>query len=492
MIDTTRVDNWSAVYDDDGKRIIVERAFLTVAIDIRTRVILAIVLSFDPPSILTLMACVKRIVRCKTALIAKYGKFKGATDGWGRPSTLILDNAWENVGLSLQVALEAAGINVEYAPVKTPQYKAYVERLFETLNTRLFHRLPSGIPEKPHVMAELGLNPRAKACRTVEWLEARIWDLVVTIYHVEKHDGIGMAPARAWLEQIKLRGRYTVDDVTVLDRFFGQAKKATLSASGVPVGGHRFHHGPTTTQLLDDLLRYDRQSRKKATGTVRVMVTIDQGDCSQVQVWNRRTRRHVMLPNVNAEFSRDLSWRDAKLIKEAADQENQAFHSDAEKDFQRARFSKSLEAGMRTEKFAKARRKTRTHQNFKGARLVAGDAIAVGAIAPSVTGLDQTELASVIPAQERAGSNILPKGVRRGGKKAMAAAASTRKRKAEAARKAQAPDPIPPSLAGTGPAQTAPSGFSGRSYDGALSLEQSLAFLNVLAAKNQGDSNGAR
>jgi putative transposase len=46
----------------------------------------------------------------------------------------VLDNDWTHVGISFQVWAEAMGIDVLYAPVKNPEYKAIGERIFRTIN----------------------------------------------------------------------------------------------------------------------------------------------------------------------------------------------------------------------------------------------------------------------------------------------------------------------------------------------------------------------
>src|ERR1019366_2609248 len=131
-----------------GTKVLVERPWLTLAIDVYSRMILGAVLTYQSPSVYSAMLCLRQVVRRKSFLIEKYGYYKGATDGWGAPKTVIADNAWEFVGMSFQVCCEAAGINVIWAPVKTPEFKAYAERAFGVINELVWHRLAEGIPLK--------------------------------------------------------------------------------------------------------------------------------------------------------------------------------------------------------------------------------------------------------------------------------------------------------------------------------------------------------
>jgi hypothetical protein len=137
------------------------------------------------------------------------------------------------------VCCEAAGIHVLWAPVKNPQFKAYVERAFLTLQELVWNRLDEGIPFKPTEMSQFGLDPMVKAAHTREWLSEKMWEAIVTLYHVEKHDGIDMAPARKWSEGLARAGRKTVDDVRALDKILGRSQTCLLTAEGITLNKNR-------------------------------------------------------------------------------------------------------------------------------------------------------------------------------------------------------------------------------------------------------------
>src|ERR1035437_5615325 len=123
-------------------------------------------------------------------------------------------------------------------------------------------------------MSALKLDPMIKAIHTREMLEDRLWRAIVTLYHVEAHAGIGMAPARKWREGINRAGRPTVDDVGQLDKVLGRIDRCVLTAEGIRLNNHRFHDQRITSELLDRLLRHakvrEQRKSKLATGTVRV------------------------------------------------------------------------------------------------------------------------------------------------------------------------------------------------------------------------------
>lgn len=398
LIDHTRVDAWAVVEDEYGRLVMTERPWLTLAIDVYSRMIVGAVMSFEPPSVYSAMLCLRQIVRAKEFLIERYGHHKGATDGYGKPTTIVMDNGWEFSGISMQSVCEGAGIHVMWAPVGTPKFKAIVERFFRTLNERVWHRLGSGIPFKPQVMQELGLDPRAKAIYRLDYLTARMWDGIVNTYHVEVHSDLNMAPAEKWTLGIQAKTRPTIDDVTALDGMLGNVWRGTLSAEGLSVNGQRFHEASTTSALLDNLLKYGaKKSQRKgfgSSGTVAVIAHWDRVDASYVHVWDFSRNVAVRLPNVDKHVhgiptvdgtpSQGLSWAVVDSIKEFAAKQNIAFHSPEEKAAARHAFYHRMPDDVAAMPFNLARHHAADFD--PGPRLVDGDTVLVREVPASAKG----------------------------------------------------------------------------------------------------------
>lgn len=440
IFDHTMIDAWARIVDQDGHPIFAERPWLVVAMDVRSRAILAAIITFEPPSLLTIMQAVKQVVRRKTFLIAQYGDHKGATDCYGKPDTVLVDNAWENTGRSFKACLENAGISVIWAPVFTPEYKSYCERFFKTLNDCIWHKLESGIPFKPHEMSLRKLDPKAKAELLIEQLQALVWDFIVTIYHVEVSNGIGCAPALEWRRFIRGGHRPMIDDVRSLDRLFGGVVTCQLTTRGITHEGHRFHDPRATTELLDSLLRFSKRGQQRrsslSTGSVMVTVTKDPSDCSYVEVSDFNRKRFVRLPNVDRNFSAGCDWHTARLVREHAEQENIAFHSDEEKAAARDAFRRKLEPKIKNLPYREARKLVPSHR--RELRLVPGDTIFEALVEPSVTGLESHDLPMNSAMRYRDDEGYPAKGHRRGGKKATRASLRGKRRAAAAKVEAEA------------------------------------------------------
>jgi putative transposase len=429
MLDHTRIDAWAVIFDENGTKVLVERPWLTLAVDVYSKMILGAVLTYEPPSVYSALRCLRQVVRKKDFLIQEFGDHKGATDGWGKPINVIVDNGWEWVGTSFQVCCEAAGIHVIWAPVKNPQFKPYVERAFGVLNANLWHRLESGIPFKPHEMTALGLDPRTKAVHTLEWLYSRMWHYIVTIYHVEEHGEKKHVPAKRWRDGLVAGdGRPTVDDVGELDKVLGRSEVCLLTTSGITFDTHRFHDREITSDLLDRLLRHAKKRKQRkgqSSGTVAVLCTWDPSDCSFIHVWDWVLKRNIRLPNWDRAYSKGLSWRTAQKIKNFAHEQNMLFHSDAEKHAARATYSRSLKENLPYVPFGQARKSA---GELAKPQLIAGDYVQQVAVSGPSTTAEAVDVPQVLPARNREGDRIPDKARRRGGAAATRASQKTRAR----------------------------------------------------------------
>jgi putative transposase len=445
MIDHTRCDAWAAVYDEGGKRVLIERPWLTLAIDCYSRMLLGAVLTYEGPSVYSAMRCLRQVVRNKKFLIEKYGYHKGATDGFGRPTTVIVDNAWEFTGLSFQVCCEASGIHVIWAPVKTGEFKTYAERAFGYLNELIWHRLDAGIPYKPQEMAARGLDPRPKAIQTIEWMYDRMWGGIVTVYHVEPHGEEKIVPAMRWREGLLAAdGRPTLDDVGEFDKLLGQSARCLLTAEGIRYDGERFHDRTVTTDLLNRLLRdAPKRGQRKglSSGKVFVLVTWDRGDASFVHVWDWSLRKNIQLPNWRREYSRDLSWHAAKQVQEFVRLKNLAFNTDAERHAARAAYDRSLHEQHPHLPFGQARKNA---AELSTPRLIDGEYADL--VKEPVSEIEKTvvDVPQTLPARERTDDRIPGLGVRRGGKDATEKSIRTRTRN-QARKLKEAKPPAEPS-----------------------------------------------
>lgn len=138
IIDQKRMD--VHICDPSG-RFTIGRPWLAVLIDVKSRMVLGYSLSFEEPSVLKAMACIRAAMGGPLQLKERFPSVEGQWESFGMPRTILVDNAWENTGSSFADACSDNHISIEYAPVRTPQYKGILERFFSRLDDQFAHKL---------------------------------------------------------------------------------------------------------------------------------------------------------------------------------------------------------------------------------------------------------------------------------------------------------------------------------------------------------------
>lgn len=136
----SRPGTFDIIVVDEQRRLPIGRPWITLAIDIFSRMIVGLYISLDPPGAVATGLCIAHAVLPKETWLAK----RGVVGQWpcgGFPKRIHLDNAKEFHGEMLRRACEQYGITLEYRPVATPHMGGHIERLLGTL-LRALHELP--------------------------------------------------------------------------------------------------------------------------------------------------------------------------------------------------------------------------------------------------------------------------------------------------------------------------------------------------------------
>lgn len=324
IMDHTVADNW-VVFDSEA-RLPLGRPTLTVAIDVCTRMVLGYLISFEPASLYSVLTTLKRVNRNKHYVQKLYPEIKRKWDGWGRPETIVVDQAWEFKSPSFQDALADLGTEVLWAPVRTPQYKAIGERFFKTLNLKLFHVAPGAVPHDPKTMRTLGLDPAKDALFTLAELD-EAFHAAIEDYHYDMHTGIHAVPAQVWRDKLREGGRHFIPNINALDDILGRVHDGTLTRRGIRFKNMEFHDEPITGRLLEDLVAFERKRRQsdKPLSSARVDVKFkwNPADAVSISVWNRAAEPpcYERLPNRDEIYADGLSyWHQSQILKFAKEQ----------------------------------------------------------------------------------------------------------------------------------------------------------------------------
>lgn len=198
VLDQVQVDHTviDLVVVDEQERAPVGRPYLTVGIDVASRAIVGMVITFDAPSATSVGLCLAHMATDKQVWLEQVG----ARTVWpmaGKPAQLYVDNGAEFHSEALRRGCDEHGIDLRYRPPDQPHYGGIVERLIGTL-MREVHELPGTTFSNP---AQRGAyNSESHAALTL--LELQRWlALTVSTYHGRVHDTLARPPAAVWAEK---------------------------------------------------------------------------------------------------------------------------------------------------------------------------------------------------------------------------------------------------------------------------------------------------
>ncbi|MFH5181592.1 hypothetical protein ACHHV8_02560 [Paenibacillus sp. TAB 01] len=164
----------------------IDRPFITLGIDVFSRSIWCMHLSFDDPSSAKVRKAIIQGLFCKRSK----ERYK-TTNEWpifGVPSVIYLDNGSdftsEHVKKMIDETLES---EVRYRPRKTPHYGGVIERLMGSINNVL-SELPGYTGS--NIMDKGDRDPSSEACLTLKQIEQFIIKWIVDVYHFKEHKGL--------------------------------------------------------------------------------------------------------------------------------------------------------------------------------------------------------------------------------------------------------------------------------------------------------------
>jgi putative transposase len=123
QIDHTPVD---LILVDDIHRRPVGRPWLTLAIDVFSRMVAGVYVSFDPPGAMAVGLCLAHAVLPKETWLSTYD-ITTPWPVWGVMQVVHADNAREFHGRMVQKACENYGIDLRWRPVARPHYGGHIE-----------------------------------------------------------------------------------------------------------------------------------------------------------------------------------------------------------------------------------------------------------------------------------------------------------------------------------------------------------------------------
>ncbi len=249
------------------------------------------------------MACLYPAICPKDNVPERYGT-EHDWIAYGIPYTLVIDNGKEFIGRDLEDACQLLGITLQQTPVKTPHFKAAVERMFGTLNTGLLHTLPGTTFSNPGQRGDY--DSLKQACINLGDLDKMMHIFQVDIYAEDFHRGLQGIPARRW-EQVTQNGFFprvpsSAEELRIL---LGRVAYRTIQPYGINFHSLRYNCAELT------LLR----TRMRPRADKRVKIKYNPADLSYIHIYDPDDRRYIQVPALAQEYTCGLSLWKHKVVR---------------------------------------------------------------------------------------------------------------------------------------------------------------------------------
>ena len=179
-VDHTQADVW-AVCSHTGR--VLGRPWISLLTDAFSRRILALHLTFDPPSYRSCMMIVRECVRRHSRL----------------PQILVMDGGREFESIYFETLLARCEVTKKTRPPAKARFGSTCERIFGTANDRFLHNL-QGNTQVARGTRQItkSVNPRNHAAWPLKEIHGRLSEYAYEIYDTIDHPALGQSPRQAF------------------------------------------------------------------------------------------------------------------------------------------------------------------------------------------------------------------------------------------------------------------------------------------------------
>lgn len=180
------------------------RPWATFLTDAYSRRILAVYLTFDPPSYRSCMMILRECVR-------RHGRL---------PQTLVVDGGKEFQSIYFEKILAAYYCTKKTRPAAKPRFGSVCERIFGSANTMLIHNLQGNTQITRNVRGiTTSVNPQNLAIWTISSLAQNLCDWAYEFYDNKEHPALSMSPKEAYNYSLAKTGLRTHKIIAYDDSF---------------------------------------------------------------------------------------------------------------------------------------------------------------------------------------------------------------------------------------------------------------------------------
>lgn len=276
---------------DDNLLIPIGRACLTLLIDAYSHCIFGFNLGFHEPGFYPVRNALLNAFKPKASVQKLNPDIIHDWPCHGKPETIIVDNAVEFWGDDLEQTCNELTVNVQYNPVRKPWLKPFVERFFQTINTKVIDNLPG--KTFANMLERYEYDPVKDAIfRFSEFVKLFV-EWIVDDYHFSPDSRKRFIPILLWQKGFAEYPpkQYTEEEQHELDVIISIADRRLHNKGGIRIHSLRYDS--------EELANYRRMYDEKQLKT-KVLVKTNPNDVSYIHVFIEKAEKYLKVPCVDA------------------------------------------------------------------------------------------------------------------------------------------------------------------------------------------------
>ncbi len=210
------------------------KPYATFLTDAYSRRLLAVHVSYEPPSYRSVMMAFRLCVQ-------RYGRL---------PQELVVDHGPEFDSVYFEALLSQCFVTKVERPAGQPRFGSVIERLFGTTTSEFLNQL-RGNTQASRVPRQMTreVDPKRLAVWTLERFAARLTEYVYEVYDVMEHPALFMSPREAYAQGMELAGARSHRVIAYSEAFLMQTRPTTRTGKakiyrgrGITVNGLQYWH----------------------------------------------------------------------------------------------------------------------------------------------------------------------------------------------------------------------------------------------------------
>ncbi|MHC8381323.1 Mu transposase C-terminal domain-containing protein [Pseudomonas sp. LB3P14] len=257
QIDHTVVD--LMVVDEDNRSVVLGRPYISLAVDLHTRVILGFYVSLLPPSAVSVAMLMESCALPKTEFLQSLGLPEHLLPYYGLAEVIHTDNAKEFISDVFVLNAKDFDIDVEHRDIPEKHQGGHIESLIGKLMLNTIHPLPGTTGSNAQQGKHLKSNKKAAIGLTGL---RRILAYTLHAYHQTKHSELGTTPAQVWDGHFAKKPNCRVLETSQYEdfkyRFYPEVHKKKVVPGGIEIF-RRFYYGRSLKDRVRDevTVKYD-------------------------------------------------------------------------------------------------------------------------------------------------------------------------------------------------------------------------------------------